>query len=89
MSPRTSRSRAPTRMLSRSRSQQRAGAAIAVGYFAEEITPVEVPGGKAGPITVDKDEHPRAETTLERLAKLEADRAQSRHGDGRQRVGRQ
>src|SRR5690349_3842998 len=47
------------------RSQQRAGKAIAAGYFAEEITPVSVPGGKAGPITVDKDEHPRPETTLE------------------------
>src|SRR5205809_2425445 len=52
------------------RSQQRAGAAIASGYFAEEITLVSVPGGKAGPITVDKDEHPRPETTLEGLAKL-------------------
>src|SRR6201985_3061809 len=52
------------------RSQQRAGAAIAAGYFAEEITPASVPGGKAGPITVDKDEHPRPETTLEGLAKL-------------------
>jgi len=52
------------------RSQQRAGAAIASGYFAEEITAVSVPGGKAGPITVDKDEHPRPETTLEGLTKL-------------------
>src|ERR1700754_678192 len=52
------------------RSQQRAGQAIAAGYFAEEITPVTVPAGKAGPITVDKDEHPRPETTLEGLAKL-------------------
>jgi 3-oxoadipyl-CoA thiolase len=52
------------------RSQQRAGAAIAAGYFAEEITPVSVPGGKAGPIIVDKDEHPRPETTLEGLTKL-------------------
>src|SRR6201747_88267 len=52
------------------RSQQRAGQAIASGYFAEEITPVSVPGGKAGPITVDKDEHPRPDTTLEALAKL-------------------
>src|SRR6202162_5982157 len=42
------------------RSQQRAGQAIAAGYFAEEITPVSFPGGKASPITVDKDEHPRA-----------------------------
>ncbi len=52
------------------RSQQRAGKAIAAGYFAEEITPVTVPGGKAGPVMVDKDEHPRPETTLEGLAKL-------------------
>jgi 3-oxoadipyl-CoA thiolase len=52
------------------RSQQRAGKAIASGYFAQEIVPVEVPGGKAGPVVVDKDEHPRPETTLEGLAKL-------------------
>ena len=52
------------------RSQQRAGKAIASGYFAEEITPVTIPGGKAGPVTVDKDEHPRPETTLEALSKL-------------------
>lgn len=52
------------------RSQQNAGKAIASGYFAEEIIPVMVPGGKAGPIAVDKDEHPRPETTLEGLAKL-------------------
>ena len=50
--------------------QQRAGQAIASGYFAEEIIPISVPGGKAGPITVDKDEHPRPETTLEGLIKL-------------------
>src|SRR6202040_4066739 len=52
------------------RSQQRAGKAAASGYFAEEIVPVEAPGGKAGPIVVDKDEHIRADTTLEALAKL-------------------
>src|SRR5215470_147976 len=52
------------------RSQQRAAKAIASGYFAEEIVAVEAPGGKAGPIVVDKDEHPRPETTLEGLAKL-------------------
>lgn len=51
-------------------SQQRAGKAIASGYFAEEIIPVMAPGGKAGPITVDRDEHPRPETTLEGLTKL-------------------
>src|SRR5512146_2808278 len=37
------------------RSQQRAAHAIKEGYFAREIVPVEVPGGKAGPIVVDKD----------------------------------
>ena len=52
------------------RSQQRAGKAMADGYFAEEIVAVEVPGGKAGPILVDKDEHPRPDTTAEQLAKL-------------------
>jgi 3-oxoadipyl-CoA thiolase len=52
------------------RSQQRAGKAIAAGYFAEEIVPVEVPGGKGQSIVVDKDEHPRPDTTLEALAKL-------------------
>jgi 3-oxoadipyl-CoA thiolase len=52
------------------RSQQRAGKAAAAGYSAEEIVPVEAPGGKAGPILVNKDEHPRPETTIEGLAKL-------------------
>jgi 3-oxoadipyl-CoA thiolase len=52
------------------RSQQRAGKAIAAGYFAEEIVAVEVPGGKAGPVKVVSDEHPRPDTTLENLAKL-------------------
>src|ERR1700720_200585 len=41
------------------RSQQRAGKAMASGYFAEEIVAVKVAGGKTGPTTVDKDEHPR------------------------------
>jgi 3-oxoadipyl-CoA thiolase len=54
------------------RSQQRAGKAIADGYFAEEIVPVEAPGGKVGPVIVDKDEHPRPETTMEQLTKLRA-----------------
>jgi len=52
------------------RSQQRAAKAQAAGYFDAEIVPVEVPGGKAGPVVVSKDEHPRADTTLEQLAKL-------------------
>ena len=52
------------------RSQQRAAKAQAAGHFAEEIEPVIVPGGKTGPISVDKDEHLRPDTTLEKLAKL-------------------
>jgi 3-oxoadipyl-CoA thiolase len=52
------------------RSQQRAVAAQERGYFDGEIVPVEVPGGKAGPVTVKVDEHPRKDTTLEGLAKL-------------------
>jgi 3-oxoadipyl-CoA thiolase len=52
------------------RSQQRAGTAQAAGFFVAEITPVAVPGGKAGPTIVDKDEHLRPDTTLEALAKL-------------------
>jgi len=52
------------------RSQQRAARAVAAGYFAEEIVPVEASAGKAGPIMVDKDEHPRPDTTLDNLQKL-------------------
>ncbi|HEX4407810.1 MAG TPA: 3-oxoadipyl-CoA thiolase [Xanthobacteraceae bacterium] len=52
------------------RSQQRAAAAIATGYFKKEIVPVAAPGGKAGPIVVDEDEHPRCDTTIETLQKL-------------------
>ena len=52
------------------RSQLRAGEAIDRGYFMSEIVPVEVPGGKGGPILVDRDEHPRPDTSIEQLAKL-------------------
>ncbi len=52
------------------RSQQRAGKAMESGYFAEEIVPVQAPGGRAGPITIDKDEHPRPDTDLASLKKL-------------------
>lgn len=51
------------------RSQKRFGAAQAAGKFAAEITPVEVASRK-GPVSFDKDEHNRADTTLEGLAKL-------------------
>ncbi|MBB3349482.1 3-oxoadipyl-CoA thiolase [Sphingomonas sp. BK069] len=53
------------------RSQQRAAAAQANGFFAEEIVAVTIPGRKKGEtIEVAVDEHPRADTTLEALAKL-------------------
>ena len=51
------------------RSQQRAGKAIAAGYFTKEIVPVEIATRKGDTVKVDKDEHPR-DTTLEQLAKL-------------------
>jgi 3-oxoadipyl-CoA thiolase len=52
------------------RSQQRAAKAQADGYFAGEITPVEIKGRKGEVTIVDTDEHPRPETTMEMLAKL-------------------
>jgi acetyl-CoA acyltransferase len=52
------------------RSHQRASAAIRDGRMAEEIVGVPVPQKKGDPVRVDKDEHPRPDTTLEALAKL-------------------
>ncbi len=51
------------------RSQQRAAAAYARGFFAHELMPVDVPQKRGGPVVVERDEHPR-DTTLEQLAKL-------------------
>jgi len=51
------------------RSQQRAAAAQQSGYYAEEIVPVVIKS-KKGEVIVDTDEHPRADTTAEGLAKL-------------------
>src|SRR5262249_57645709 len=45
------------------RSQERTGKAIAAGFFEAEIAPVEVPGGRAGPVVVAQDEHPRPDPT--------------------------
>jgi 3-oxoadipyl-CoA thiolase len=52
------------------RSQQRAAKAEAAGIPIDAIVPVDVPSGKAGTARIDKDEHPRPDTTLEALAKL-------------------
>lgn len=51
-------------------SQQRWAAAQEKGLFADEIVPVEVPQRRGDPTVVDTDEHPRPDTTLEKLAKL-------------------
>ncbi len=51
-------------------SQQKCAAAQAAGVFAEEIEPVNVPGPKGSFKAVEVDEHPRADTTYEALAKL-------------------
>jgi acetyl-CoA C-acetyltransferase len=50
-------------------SQTRAGQAIASGRFSDEIAPVEI-SGKKGSVRVERDEHPRPETTLEALGRL-------------------
>lgn len=52
------------------RSQQRWSAADAANRFADELIPVVIPQKKGDPKTVERDEHPRPETTLDMLAKL-------------------
>ncbi|GJM01486.1 MAG: acetyl-CoA acetyltransferase [Methyloligella sp.] len=54
------------------RSQQAASKAQASGRFAKEIIQVEIPLRKGDPLIVDHDEHIRADTTVEGLAKLRA-----------------
>ncbi|MGA2317171.1 MAG: acetyl-CoA C-acyltransferase [Thermodesulfobacteriota bacterium] len=51
-------------------SNQKACAAIESGKFREEIIPVVVPNPRGGEMIVDRDENPRADTTLEQLVKL-------------------
>jgi acetyl-CoA C-acetyltransferase len=51
------------------RSQQLAGKAIAAGDFKREIVPVTVKGRK-GDVIVETDEHPRPDTTMEKLEAL-------------------
>jgi acetyl-CoA acyltransferase len=52
------------------RSQEKAVAAQGSGRLAKEIVAVTIPQRKGDPVVVDKDEHPRAGTTMEALAKL-------------------
>ena len=51
-------------------SQRRAVAAMEAGRFDDQIVPVEVVGRKGETTTVSRDEHPRADTSAEALAKL-------------------
>jgi acetyl-CoA C-acetyltransferase len=51
-------------------SQRRATAAIDAGKFREEIVPVVIPQKKGDPVVFEVDEHPRRDTSLEKLAKL-------------------
>jgi len=51
-------------------SHQRWAAAHAAGRFGDEVVPIEVPAGKGTTTPLDRDEHPRPDTTLEQLAAL-------------------
>ncbi len=53
------------------RSQQRAAAAWTAGRFADEVVPVDTLDAKRRTVTVQRDEQPRPDTTLESLARLE------------------
>jgi acetyl-CoA C-acetyltransferase len=52
------------------RSQQRWASAQGAGVFRDEIAPVRIARAKGEPAIVDRDEHPRPDTTPEQLAKL-------------------
>ncbi|WP_447553095.1 3-oxoadipyl-CoA thiolase [Vreelandella sp. EE22] len=53
------------------RSQARYAKALANGFYDDEIVGVEVPQGrKQPPLLIDKDEHPRPQSTEDKLAKL-------------------
>ncbi len=51
-------------------SQQKYEAARANGFFRDEILPIEIPGRKGAVTVVDADEHPRPDTSLEKMASL-------------------
>ena len=52
------------------RSQQKAAAAMESGRLGQEIVPVTIAQRKGDPIIVERDEHPRAGTSVEKLGKL-------------------
>ncbi len=51
-------------------SQRRAVDAIEAGRFADQIVPISVPQRKGDPVVIDRDEHPRADSSAEALARL-------------------
>ncbi|HEV8488276.1 MAG TPA: acetyl-CoA C-acyltransferase [Candidatus Limnocylindrales bacterium] len=51
-------------------SHQKAVAAIEAGRFDEQIVPIAIPQKKGPPVVVERDEHPRADTTTEALGRL-------------------
>ncbi|NTX10077.1 3-oxoadipyl-CoA thiolase [Myxococcus sp. CA051A] len=51
-------------------SQQKYATAQARGFFSGELVPVELPGRRGAVTTVSADEHPRADTTLDKLSTL-------------------
>jgi 3-oxoadipyl-CoA thiolase len=51
-------------------SHQRWAAAQAAGRFADEVVPIDAPAPKGATSTIDRDEHPRPDTTIEQLAAL-------------------
>ena len=51
-------------------SQRRWAAADAAGRFADELAPIDVPGAKRTTTRIDRDEHPRPDTTPEQMAAL-------------------
>ena len=67
---RTTRSRAPTRTPSRCARSSAPARRRPPAISPQEIVPVEVQAARPGPSSVDNDEHPRPDTTLEALAKL-------------------
>lgn len=50
--------------------QMKYKAAAEAGKFDDELIPVSIPQRKGDPVIVSKDEHPRVDTTMEKLAKL-------------------
>jgi 3-oxoadipyl-CoA thiolase len=51
-------------------SQQKAVAAIEAGRFDDQIVPIGIPQKKGPPLVVERDEHPRADTSADALARL-------------------